>query len=118
MVSLSRWGARGGPLGKGDGQTVRQASVPCPKMRCTPTDPYIWALSLEVIASASCSGLEGLPPQAHAAPRGGHVFISFWGSRRTLHLPAQTLPTRPRHPPRVPNLAEITNHLESRWKLR
>ena len=54
----------------------------------------------------------------HMQPRGGvRVFISFWG-RRTLHLHAQTLPTRPHRPPRVPKLAEITNHLESRWKLR
>ena len=65
-------------MGKGYGQTVRQASVPCPKMGCTPTDPYIWALSLEV-ASASCSGLEGLPPHSHAAPGGGCVSSFHFG---------------------------------------
>ena len=39
MVSLSRWGTWGGPLGKGAEQIVSQASVPCPKMRCTPDEP-------------------------------------------------------------------------------
>ena len=95
MVSLWRWGAREGPMGKGYGQTVRQASVPCPKMGCTPTDPYIWALSLEV-ASASCSGLEGLPHHAHAAPGGGGACLHFILGEKN---PASSCSDSPNPPP-------------------
>lgn len=53
--------------------------MPCLKTGCTPTDPYIWALSLEVITSASCSGLEGLPHHEHAAPGEGCVSSFHFG---------------------------------------